>query len=51
MAKLICPVCKGKDFKKINENDATVCICDGCGSCYRVENKSWFHLGEMKKCN
>ena len=44
MLKLICPVCKGKDFKEIESNGATVRICNGCGSCFRVETKSWFHI-------
>lgn len=48
MLKIICPLCKGKEFKKYESNEATVCICNVCGSCYRLETKSWFHIGEVK---
>lgn len=43
--KVICPICKGKDFDEITENGVTILICKDDGSCYSKTNDSWFHLG------
>ncbi|MBO7733941.1 MAG: hypothetical protein J6S67_15360 [Methanobrevibacter sp.] len=50
MAKLICPMCKSKDFTEISSNGTTVCICKEYDSCCRTDTKpiSWFHVGEKK---
>lgn len=47
MDRVICPVCKGKEFKEYESNGAVVLICE-CGSCYSQATKGWFHLGEKE---
>ena len=52
MVRVICPVCKGKDFEEITTNGVTILICKEDGSCFSRTNNSWFHKGkkEINKC-
>lgn len=46
MSRVICPICKGKDFDEIKTNGVTILVCNNDGSCYSETNKSWFHVGK-----
>lgn len=51
MARVLCPVCKGKDFEEITTNGVTILICKEDGSCFSRTNNSWFHKGKKENSN